>query len=98
MNCLLIEMGEMACYQERCPQCGRIPPGGKALPGKTAKEDRTVKTQKKKMTGQQQNIFRTDSSSVSFKPDSSDLVVWPRNYSYKEQKSFLGSRTTDSIV
>jgi hypothetical protein len=37
MNCLLIEMGEMACYQERCPQCGRIPPGRKALPGKKAK-------------------------------------------------------------
>ena len=37
MNCLLIEMGEMACYQERCPQCGRIPPGRKALPGKKFK-------------------------------------------------------------
>ena len=36
MNCLLIEMGEMACYQERCPQCGRIPPGRKA-PGKKSK-------------------------------------------------------------
>merc|ERR1719186_2474402 len=34
MNCLLIEMGEMACYQERCQECGRIPPGRKALPGK----------------------------------------------------------------
>ena len=29
MNCILIEMGEMACYQERCPECGRIPPGRK---------------------------------------------------------------------
>ena len=37
MNCLLIEMGEMACYQERCPQCGRIPPGRKAAPGKKQK-------------------------------------------------------------
>merc|ERR1719186_422355 len=37
MNCLLIEMGEMACYQERCQECGRIPPGRKALPGKKAK-------------------------------------------------------------
>ena len=37
MNCLLIEMGEMACYQERCPQCGRIPPGRKAPPGKKSK-------------------------------------------------------------
>ena len=37
MNCLLIEMGEMACYQERCPQCGRIPPGRKAPPGKKPK-------------------------------------------------------------
>ena len=26
LNCLLIEMGEMACYQERCPECGRIAP------------------------------------------------------------------------
>jgi hypothetical protein len=37
MNCLLIEMGEMACYQERCPECGRIPPGRKAVPGKKFK-------------------------------------------------------------
>ena len=37
MNCLLIEMGEMACYQERCQECGRIPPGRKALPGKKEK-------------------------------------------------------------
>ena len=29
MNCLLIGMGEMACYQERCPHCGRIPPDRK---------------------------------------------------------------------
>ena len=26
MHCQLIEMGEMACYQEFCPHCGRIPP------------------------------------------------------------------------
>ena len=25
-NCLFIEMGEMACYQETCPDCGRVPP------------------------------------------------------------------------
>ena len=31
MNCLLIGMGEMACYQERCPHCGRIPPDRKDL-------------------------------------------------------------------
>ena len=30
-------MGEMACYQERCPQCGRIPPGRKVLPDKKVK-------------------------------------------------------------
>ena len=29
MNCILIEMGEMACYTERCPDCGRVPPGRK---------------------------------------------------------------------
>jgi hypothetical protein len=27
MHCKLIEMGEMACYQEFCPECGQIPPG-----------------------------------------------------------------------
>ncbi|TRY72145.1 hypothetical protein TCAL_10607 [Tigriopus californicus] len=26
LNCRLIEMGSMACYQELCPQCGRPPP------------------------------------------------------------------------
>ena len=25
-NCNLIEMGSMACYQEFCPECGKIPP------------------------------------------------------------------------
>ena len=24
---LLTEMGEMVCYTERCPDCGRVPPG-----------------------------------------------------------------------
>ena len=37
LNCILIEMGEMACYQERCPQCGRIPPGRKIPPSKKSK-------------------------------------------------------------
>merc|ERR1712108_9175 len=32
LNCRLIEMGEMACYQDRCPQCGRVPPSKKGLP------------------------------------------------------------------
>ncbi|TRY77923.1 hypothetical protein TCAL_09764 [Tigriopus californicus] len=27
LNCRLIEMGDMACYQELCPQCGQEPPG-----------------------------------------------------------------------
>ena len=26
LNCRLIEMGEMACYQEKCPQCDKVPP------------------------------------------------------------------------
>jgi len=26
LHCQLIEMGEMACYQEFCPHCGRVPP------------------------------------------------------------------------
>ena len=30
LNCKLIEMGEMACYQGICPQCGREPPGKQA--------------------------------------------------------------------
>ena len=25
-NCNLIAMGSMACYQEFCPECGKIPP------------------------------------------------------------------------
>ena len=25
-NCAFIEMGEMACYTETCPDCGRVPP------------------------------------------------------------------------
>ena len=25
-NCHLISMGSMACYQEKCPDCGRTPP------------------------------------------------------------------------
>ena len=38
LNCRLIEMGEMACYQERCPQCGRIPPDRKDQSGKKIKQ------------------------------------------------------------
>ena len=104
MNCLLIEMGEMACYQERCPQCGKIPPGGKALPGKTTNKERRVKAGKTKMPGQQQNILRaTDDSSVPLRQDKCDLVAVPRNYCYNGQrnngkKSFLGPRLVDSIV
>ena len=26
VTCQLIEMGEMACYNEVCPGCGRVPP------------------------------------------------------------------------
>ncbi len=29
LNCRLIEMGEMVCYEGKCPQCGRPPPGAK---------------------------------------------------------------------
>ena len=29
LHCQLIEMGEMACYQDFCPHCGRIPPNRK---------------------------------------------------------------------
>ena len=25
-NCNLILMGSMACYQGKCPECGRVPP------------------------------------------------------------------------
>lgn len=28
-HCNMITMGEMACYQEFCPECGRIPPNRK---------------------------------------------------------------------
>ena len=31
LNCRLIEMGEMACYQERCPQCDKVPPCKKGV-------------------------------------------------------------------
>ena len=51
MNCLLIEMGEMACYQERCPQCGRIPPGRKAPPGKKPKPAVFKKLVGRKLSG-----------------------------------------------
>ena len=28
-HCYMIKMGEMVCYQEFCPKCGRIPPNRK---------------------------------------------------------------------
>eukprot|EP00088_Acartia_fossae_P043728 TRINITY_DN46173_c0_g1_i1.p1 TRINITY_DN46173_c0_g1~~TRINITY_DN46173_c0_g1_i1.p1 ORF type:complete len:115 (+),score=2.67 TRINITY_DN46173_c0_g1_i1:55-399(+) len=31
LNCRLIEMGSMACYQDKCPQCGRTPPNQQHL-------------------------------------------------------------------
>ena len=27
LHCQLIEMGEICCYQEFCPHCGRVAPG-----------------------------------------------------------------------
>ena len=94
----------MACYQERCPQCGKIPPGRKALPAKTVKEDRRVKAGTTKMPGQQQNILRAgDESSVSVRQDNWGLVAGPRNYGYNQHRnsgknSSLGPRLSDSIV
>ena len=31
VTCLMIEMGDMACYTTLCPQCDRVPPGRKIL-------------------------------------------------------------------
>ena len=47
LNCILIEMGEMACYQERCPQCGRIPPGRRLQPAELSKQTAARKYPKK---------------------------------------------------
>ena len=38
LNCILIEMGEMACYQDRCPQCGRVPPDRSAAKGSNKRQ------------------------------------------------------------
>ena len=46
MNCVLIEMGEMVCYTERCPDCGRIPPGRRKKPLKGFKRFRKISTRK----------------------------------------------------
>ena len=51
MNCLLIGMGEMACYQERCPQCGRVPPDRKDLSSKNIKQPEVLKKLTQKFSG-----------------------------------------------
>ena len=27
LHCVMVEMGDMVCYQQFCPNCGRVPPG-----------------------------------------------------------------------
>ena len=74
MNCLLIEMGEMACYQERCPQCGRIPPGRKVPPRKKPKPPAVFK----KLVGRKLS-GKKSTKSVEIK---SDLITRQNGASY----------------
>ena len=73
MNCLLIEMGEMACYTARCPECGRLPPGTArtapaaatvrpAPPGRPARQHRA----NKKTVNFNQAGGREDASPASY--------------------------------
>eukprot|EP00096_Caligus_rogercresseyi_P004758 TRINITY_DN19209_c0_g1_i1.p1 TRINITY_DN19209_c0_g1~~TRINITY_DN19209_c0_g1_i1.p1 ORF type:complete len:165 (-),score=10.59 TRINITY_DN19209_c0_g1_i1:705-1199(-) len=48
LNCRLIEMGEMACYEETCPQCGQVPPSKKLMYEAYERKKRQLEQKKKK--------------------------------------------------
>ena len=54
MNCVLIEMGEMVCYTEKCPDCGRIPPGRRKKPKERFKRFRRLSAKKSDQKQRQQ--------------------------------------------
>ncbi len=58
LNCRLIEMGEMACYQDRCPQCGQVPPGKKHLVDEPGRP--TMAQQQAAAAARQQSINATN--------------------------------------
>ena len=93
MNCLLIEMGEMACYQERCPQCGRIPPGRKVLPDKKVKPpDILNKLAARNLPGPKSNthsgeVNTEDTASINKQPHTANL---PTNAQLSRIKSGYG--------
>ena len=54
MNCVLIEMGEMVCYTEKCPDCGRIPPGRRKKTKERFKRFRRLSARKSDQKQRQQ--------------------------------------------
>ena len=39
LHCLMVQMGDMVCYQQLCPHCGRVPPGRNTL-AKSPRQER----------------------------------------------------------
>ena len=68
MNCLLIEMGEMACYTARCPECGRLPPGTARTAAPAAATVRPARQHRanKKTVNFNQAGGREDASPISY--------------------------------
>ena len=54
LHCQLIEMGEMACYQDFCPHCGRIPPNLEGNFRRLAEQEKQKKRAKQNQINQQQ--------------------------------------------
>ena len=56
LHCQLIKMGEMACYQDFCPHCGRIPPNleGAFRRLVVLEQEKEVKIAKQNQKNQQQ--------------------------------------------
>jgi hypothetical protein len=72
LNCRLIEMGEMACYTERCPQCGNVPPCRKELyPDEREQRERGKRQQRQQKPNQQQ--LQNSSTVVTYSAASRDV-------------------------
>ena len=92
MNCLLIEMGEMACYQERCPQCGRIPPGRKIPPSKKSKPPAVFKKLVGRKLSGKKSVKSVDIKSDIITTQNGKTYVATKQGAKLSQNSYNGDR------
>lgn len=82
LNCRLIEMGEMACYTDRCSQCGRVPPGRKAP---------TKMSQKRNGSGGTGSATTNSRQQPPPQYSSSTMAQYQQGSQYQGQQGYVGN-------